>query len=162
MPERILVMGNSGSGKRTLARALAARHGLARLDLDDLVWEPGGGVVRRPTTAIVDDLDAFVAAHAAWVIEGCYGELIAHASSHCSELIFLNPGRRACRRNTDRRSWEAHASPSAEEQAQMLPQLRAWVESYYDRDDAWSYAFHRRLFLTFSGQKRELGSLPPL
>ena len=41
---KILVFGNSGSGKSTYARALAAREGLAHLDSDSIVWgvfEPG-------------------------------------------------------------------------------------------------------------------------
>jgi adenylate kinase family enzyme len=38
---RLLIMGNSGSGKSYRARALAAQHGLVHLDLDTIVWEPG-------------------------------------------------------------------------------------------------------------------------
>jgi adenylate kinase family enzyme len=45
---KVLVFGNSGSGKSTYARALAARKGLAHLDLDSIVWEPGKIAVQRP------------------------------------------------------------------------------------------------------------------
>src|SRR5262249_10927204 len=38
---KVLVFGNSGSGKSTYARALATREGLAHLDLDSIVWESG-------------------------------------------------------------------------------------------------------------------------
>jgi len=38
---RIVIIGNSGSGKSTAAKALAARHSLAQLELDSIVWEPG-------------------------------------------------------------------------------------------------------------------------
>ncbi|MEC5162879.1 MULTISPECIES: hypothetical protein [unclassified Janthinobacterium] len=37
---RVLVLGNSGSGKSHFARALAASHALAHLDLDTIVWQP--------------------------------------------------------------------------------------------------------------------------
>jgi adenylate kinase family enzyme len=37
---RVLVFGNSGSGKSTYARSLAVREGLTHLDLDSVVWEP--------------------------------------------------------------------------------------------------------------------------
>ena len=37
-------------------------------------------------------LEAYVAAHPGWVIEGCYGDLIEAALPHASELCFLNPG----------------------------------------------------------------------
>ncbi|MGV7208222.1 hypothetical protein ACLB1G_10245 [Oxalobacteraceae bacterium A2-2] len=38
---RVLVFGNSGSGKSHYAIGLAREYGLARLDLDTVVWEPG-------------------------------------------------------------------------------------------------------------------------
>jgi hypothetical protein len=38
----------------------------------------------------------------------------------------------------------------------MLPVLRDWVAQYYERDDTCSYAYHRRLFDTFHGNKREV------
>ncbi len=45
---KVLIFGNSGSGKSSLAGALAERHGLARLDLDSIVWESGQVAVQRP------------------------------------------------------------------------------------------------------------------
>jgi transcriptional regulator with AAA-type ATPase domain len=44
---KVLVYGNSGSGKSTYARALAAQHGLAHLDLDSIFWEAGKIAVPR-------------------------------------------------------------------------------------------------------------------
>ena len=44
---RVLLFGNSGSGKTTMARALAKEHGLVHLDLDSIAWTSPG--VRRPT-----------------------------------------------------------------------------------------------------------------
>ena len=38
--ERIVIFGNSGSGKSSLAKALSERKGLAHLDLDTVAWEP--------------------------------------------------------------------------------------------------------------------------
>lgn len=34
--------------------------------------------------------------------------------------------------------------------------LLAWVAGYYERDDAMSYACHRRLFDAFKGNKTEV------
>lgn len=39
---RIVIFGNSGSGKTTMARALARRYDLAHLDLDHLAWARPG------------------------------------------------------------------------------------------------------------------------
>ena len=154
-PRRLLIFGNSGSGKSTYARAMAERHGLAHLDLDSIVWEPGQIAVPRALAAVHDDLDAFIDANAGWVIEGCYGDLVERTAASCSELLFLNPGLEACLANNRRRPWEPHKYASAEAQDSMLAPLQAWVAAYYTRDDAWSYAMHRRVFDAHPGTKRE-------
>lgn len=153
---KLLVFGNSGSGKSTLARSLCEQHGLAHLDLDSIVWKPGQIAVQRDPDQVHADLDAFLAANAAWVIEGCYAELIARALPVCSRLVFLNPGVDACQRNNERRAWEPHKYASKEAQDSMLQFLQKWVADYYTRDDAWSYSAHRNLFDRHAGNKLEL------
>jgi len=157
---KILVYGNSGSGKSTYAQALAVQHGLAHLDLDTIVWEPGQIAVPRDPEAIAESLSAFIAAHPQWVIEGCYGELVERVSQDCTELVFLNPGLEACQANNRRRPWEPHKYASMEQQDAMLANLQAWVAGYYTRDDAWSYSAHRRIFDAHRGAKRELATTP--
>ena len=152
---KVLVFGNSGSGKSTYARALAARDGLAHLDLDSIVWEPSTIAVQRYTDSVIADLRSFMDSHAAWVIESCYGELVQAASAHCTLMIFLNPGVEACFANNAARPWEPHKYASPEEQDSMLSKLQEWVEGYYKRDDAWSYRAHREVFDAFTGAKVE-------
>ena len=96
---KVLVFGNSGSGKSTYARALAAREGIPHLDLDAIVWEPGKITVQRSPESVEGSLRSFTDLHTAWVIEGCYGELVRAASAHCTQLVFLNPGMDACLAN---------------------------------------------------------------
>lgn len=160
---RALVFGNSGSGKSTLAVKLAGEHGVAHLDLDSIVWEPGRIAVQRPPEAIAASLTDFLSRQDSWVIEGCYGELVEAAASHCTELVFLNPGLEACLENNRRRPWEPHKYASREAQDAMLENLQAWVAGYYERRDSWSYAAHRRIFDAFPGRKSERldGSLDP-
>jgi len=157
---RTLILGNSGSGKSTLARALSVRHGCAHLDLDSIVWEPGRIAEERPGACVLADLDAFIVQHGDWVIEGCYGELVAHVAHSCTELVFLNPGLEACLANNRRRPWEPHKYDSPQKQGAMLENLQAWVAGYYERDDAWSYAAHRRLFDAHAGPKTEYTAPP--
>ncbi|MDZ4259589.1 MAG: hypothetical protein U0974_05705 [Gemmatimonadales bacterium] len=73
---KILVYGNSGSGKSTYAEAMSVRHGLAHLHLDSIVWEPGKGAVQRRPDDIAASLRDFIRFESRWVIEGCYGELV--------------------------------------------------------------------------------------
>jgi adenylate kinase family enzyme len=152
---RVLVFGNSGSGKSTYARALAARHGLPHLDLDSIVWEPGQIAVQRSDGAIRQSLDDFLAEHNAWVIEGCYGELVEAAAGHCTRLVFLNPGLVACLANNTRRPWEPHKYASLEQQNSMLDALQGWVADYYTRGGPWSYDAHRRIYDAHDGEKAE-------
>lgn len=156
---RLLIFGNAGSGKSTLARAQSARHALPHLDLDTIVWEPGQIAVARAPEAIRADLEAFIAANAGWVIEGCYGELVEWAAPASTRLVFLNPGLDACLANNRRRPWEPHKYASPDAQDAMLVHLQAWVAGYYVRDDAWSLAEHRRVFDAYAGEKRELTRL---
>jgi adenylate kinase family enzyme len=152
---RVLVFGNSGSGKSTYARALASRHAMPHLDLDSIVWEPGQVAVLRPARAINQTLQAFLSEHARWVIEGCYGELVEAAADCCTQQVFLNPGLEACLANNVRRPWEPHKYASLEQQNAMLSNLQAWVADYYTRDDSWSYRAHRHIFDKHCGAKIE-------
>ena len=156
---------NSGSGKSTYARALAAQESLPHLDLDAIVWEPGQIAVQRSPESVEGSLRNFINLHPAWVIEGCYGELIRAASTHCTLLVFLNPGMDACLANNRRRPWEPHKYASLELQNTMLSQLQEWVAGYYQRKDPWSYRVHREMFDAFTGPKiehRELGAYPEM
>jgi adenylate kinase family enzyme len=157
---KVLVYGNSGSGKSTYARALAARHGLAHLDLDSIVLEPGKIAVPREPQAVLDSLVAFISTHQKWVIEGCYGELVEAASTHCTQLVFLNPGLETCQANNLRRPWEPHKYSSMEQQNSMLANLQLWVAGYYSRDDSWSYKVHRKIFDAHTGPKVEHTAVP--
>jgi adenylate kinase family enzyme len=151
---KLLVIGNSGSGKSTFARRISA--GVAYLELDMIVWEPHQIAVARPIDVVRDELSAFLANHDAWVIEGCDGDLAELVLPACSELVFLNPGVDACIANNRGRPWEPHKYDSAEDQERMLPLLLDWVAGYYTRTDPRSYAFHRRLYDAFAGAKREI------
>ena len=156
---RLLIMGNSGSGKSYRARELAAQHGLVHLDLDTIVWEPGQIAVPRTPEQVRADLLAFVTGYETWVAEGCYGELVEAALPYCSELVFMNPGREVCLDNNRRRPWEPHKYESMAAQQSKLDFLLAWVAGYYERDDAMSYACHRRVFGAHAGSKREVMTL---
>jgi hypothetical protein len=105
------------------------------------------------------DLLAFVAKHEGWVAEGCYGDLVEAALPWCSQLVFMNPGREVCLENNRRRPWEPHKYASMEAQQSKLGFLLDWVGGYYERDDAMSYARHRRLFDGFAGNKTEVTTL---
>src|SRR5438105_1224028 len=120
---KVLVFGNSGSGKSTFAKQLAARHHLEWLDLDQVVWSQKEFAKFRPDREIVHALEAFVAANPVWVVEGCYGRWIEHLQGFCTELVFLNPGEAVCLAHCRARPWEPEKYPTKVAQDAKLPFL---------------------------------------
>jgi adenylate kinase family enzyme len=150
---RILILGNSGSGKTTMARALQNKYGLAHLDLDTIAWaEPGE---RLPLAESVIALEAFDRAHKSWVVEGSYASLARAALPLCTELRFLNPGIEVCVANCESRPWEPEKYGSPEEQESRLAYLLEWVRAYEQREDEYGLSQHRAVYAEFEGVKRE-------
>ena len=156
--ERILIFGNSGSGKSSLAKALSAHYRAEHLDLDTIAWEADRPGVRAPFEESRNALLRFIRGAESWVIEGCYSALLKEAAAYCTEMIFLNPGVEACVRNCEARPWESHKYPSPEAQDANLRMLVAWVREYETRDDEFSLREHRKLFDAHAGRKVEYRS----
>jgi len=156
--ERIVIFGNSGSGKSSLAKALAALHGVEHLDLDPIAWEPERPGVRAAAEESARALLRFIEASDGWVIEGCYSGLLEAAAARCTELIFLNPGVEACVENCEARPWEPRKYETREAQDANLRMLIEWVREYETRNDEFSLREHRRLFDAHAGPKVEYGS----
>lgn len=84
---RIVVVGNTGSGKTTLARHLATVLQVPHVELDALFWEPNW------TPAAVDVFRGRVAAAvsgAGWVVDGNYGKVRDLVWGRADALIWLN------------------------------------------------------------------------
>ncbi|NJL82507.1 MAG: shikimate kinase [Chloroflexaceae bacterium] len=155
---KIVIFGNAGAGKSTLARFYRDCQGLPYLDLDAIAWRSDQPHLRLPLQQSVAKIQAFISTHPHWVIEGCYGSLLPVAISYCDRLIFLNPGMATCEKNCQQRQWEPHKYASPSEQDQHLNGLLDWVRQYEIREDEFSYGVHRQLFEGFSGNKQELRS----
>jgi adenylate kinase family enzyme len=157
---RISIIGNSGSGKSTIARSLAAMHGLATLDLDSVAWEPGKIAVARDPMVAAVDVTSFCEASPNWVVEGCYGNLIAATLQYSPVLLFVEPGVEMCLANCRARPWEPHKYQSKQEQDVKLEFLLAWVRDYYTRQGDLSLVGHQALFDNYGGVKHKLVGPP--
>jgi adenylate kinase family enzyme len=159
---RFALLGNSGSGKSTMAGCLARSVDLAMLDLDSVAWERDQPTVARSSALAEADVAEFCTGHPRWVLEGCYGNLIEAAFQFQPFLVFLNPGVESCTANCLNRPWEPHKYPSRQEQDANLNFLLSWVAEYYTRDGPMSLGAHQAVFDKYTGRKVELQRVPQL
>ncbi len=150
---KIILLGNAGAGKSTMARRLIGSSNIARLSLDEIAWSEGKE--RKPLRESIRTLRRFIEENEDWIIEGCYGDLIEAAVPYCTELRFLNPGVEVCVKHCKLRPWEPEKFSSAKEQQAMLGQLIQWVQEYETRNDEYGLKRHRQIFNHFPGPKRE-------
>jgi adenylate kinase family enzyme len=150
---KIILLGNAGAGKTTMARQLIGERNIPRLSLDEIAW--GEGIERKPLEVSLRELQQFIEANDRWIIEGCYSDLVEAALPYCTELRFLNPGVEVCVEHCRQRPWEPEKFASGEEQQAMLENLVQWVRDYETREDEYGLKRHRQIFDSFAGNKHE-------
>ena len=151
---KVLVFGNSASGKSTLAKRLAASEKLAHLDLDLLAWQATNPPTRAPLAESAKTIESFMLQHEQWVIEGCYSDLLKVAEQKSTEIIYMNLSIEECISNANNRPWEPHKYASKAEQDANLAMLIQWISQYELRDDNFSKAAHLAFFQNYSGAKK--------
>ena len=155
---KILIFGNSGSGKSALAKKLCYENKLTHLDLDLLAWKDSDPPERKSLMESEKEILEFVHSNSAWVIEGCYTDLLELAASHSNEIIFLNLPVETCISNAKKRPWEPHKYESKEAQDANLEMLINWIAQYSEREDTFSLASHQNFYDEYEGNKQMLTS----
>lgn len=150
---KLLIFGNSGSGKSTIASKICQLEKLAHLDLDTLAWQPSTPPNRKLLSESFSDISQFINAHESWVIEGCYSDLLELTLPFTNEIIFMNLPIEVCIENAKNRPWEPHKYASKIEQDANLVMLIQWIKQYETRNDIFSKSAHEALFQKFSGKK---------
>jgi adenylate kinase family enzyme len=86
--QRIVVIGNSGGGKSTLARKLAARRGLPYAEIDALLWQPNWELT--PADVYEAEHGRLIAAES-WIADGL-GSLasIPPRLSRATEIVLID------------------------------------------------------------------------
>lgn len=150
---KVVLMGNAGAGKSTLARTLTGREAARRLSLDELAFS--AGTDRRPLDDSIADALRFVESNRSWIVEGCYADIIEPLLNHAEYLVFLNPGVEVCVEHCMARPWEPEKFDTMESQNANLANLVGWVRQYEVRDDEYGLKRHRALYESFAGPKVE-------
>ncbi len=151
--KKIIIFGNSGSGKSTIAKKLCLKYELAHLDLDTVAWQPTIPAERKPLSDSKKHILEFIEANRGWVIEGCYSDLIEIALADSSEVIFMNLSIEMCISNARKRPWEPHKYDSKEAQDANLEMLIEWITQYTKREDTFSKKAHDKIYDEYEGTK---------
>ncbi|WP_019026633.1 hypothetical protein [Colwellia piezophila] len=156
--KKLLIFGNSASGKSTLAKQLAKTENLAHLDLDLLAWQATNPPIRMPLAESALAIEQFMHQHNSWVIEGCYSDLLGIAQANSSAIIFMNLSIDDCIANANNRAWEPHKYESKSAQDANLTMLIEWISQYELREDTFSKAAHVEFYQSYIGEKKILNS----
>lgn len=84
---RVLIIGNAGSGKSTFARKLAHKTGLPLVHLDRLYWR---GEWEHVSREAFDSLLQTELEKPEWIIDGNFNRTIPHRLSYCDHVFFFD------------------------------------------------------------------------
>jgi len=149
---KIVIIGNSGSGKTWLARELAGRACMPLIHLDEIFWEPGGFDKKRSSESI-ESLIRDSRLSESWVAEGVFGELAEDYLDDADILIWLDLPWQICEARLRLRGCESKRHMSRSQSEQGLKDLLDWAAGYYSRGDLRSHEGHKALFDDFRGTK---------
>jgi len=154
---RIVIIGNSGSGKTFLAKNLGAILSAHVSHLDELFWEPGGFSQKR-SKQIVDAEIKLLRKASDWIIEGVFGEMALPFLENAEWLLWLNMDWEYCEHNFLSRGSESSKQLDSARAEANFQNLLTWSSKYWARDDLRSYSGHKSLFADFSGSKMNIKS----
>lgn len=149
---KILIMGNSGSGKSWLSSHIARIMGIREVNLDALVWEPGGFNSRRPQAIINAEIQALAKA-SSWVVEGVFGRLLEMLIPTADTLLFLDLDGSVCRDSLLSRGSQSAKQHDPEAAEENFQKLLLWAGEYHLRTGQSSRLFHNKLFEGFCGNR---------
>ncbi|AYV36548.1 P-loop NTPase family protein [Aeromonas veronii] len=150
--KRILIIGNSGSGKSWLAARLAEGLTIREVNLDTIVWQPGGFNQKRPQHEI-DHAIQTLAQAPSWVVEGVFGALAEQLLDAADTLLFLDLDWSVCRDSLLSRGSQSARQRDTVAAEESFQQLLVWASEYGQRAGKSSRHFHRELFDRFPNDK---------
>ena len=123
---RILILGCSGSGKSTFARALAARTGLPLVHLDTVWWRADGTHI--PREDFDRALDGLLRGEQ-WILDGDYSRTYEVRLRAADTVVFLDYPEDVCMDGIRRRIGEERPDMPWTEST-LDPELVAQVQNY--------------------------------
>lgn len=152
MLTRIAIIGNSGSGKSSLARSLSAFYSSPVIHLDRIFWMPGGFNEKRPQNEVSREVEQRRKDNS-WIVEGVFGELAELFLPRVQTLIYLDMDWVTCQAGLESRGSESSRQSDPVEGEKNFRKLLSWAEQYWTRTDLRSHIGHLQLYSDFAGRK---------
>lgn len=154
--QRIVIVGNSGSGKTFLANQISHYFGKV-FHFDSFFWEPGGFNKKRPKEVVAREL-VEISEMDGWVVEGVFGELAELFINRATCLIWLDMNWETCQKNLLLRGSESSRQLEPQKAEENFLILIGWASKYWERTNSRSYTGHKKIFDVFPRSKYRLTS----
>lgn len=143
--KKLIILGNSGSGKTFLAQKLSSFFNLPVIHLDKLFWESENCFQKRPKEKVHKEVLEIIEGER-WILEGVFGDLAHIATYKADALIFLNIDWSECKKGLLLRGPQGATEENFKE-------LLNWAELYWNRKTMSSFEGHEKIFEHFHGPK---------
>lgn len=150
--DRILIIGNSGSGKTWLGSDLSERKKISLFHMDHIRWDQKGYEIRRSAEDIEKDLEA-IKNKDQWILEGVFGKMAQSCLPFAEQLIWLDLPWEECKQNLLIRGPQFGNVLTSSEKEKALKTLVEWASTHDSRNDANSWGFFSELYTNFVRQK---------
>jgi adenylate kinase family enzyme len=157
MMNKIIIVGNSGSGKTWLGERAARLLGIRHIALDVIFWEAGGYNRKRGSHEVQADLEE-IQSSGTWLVEGVFGHLADVFMAFTDTLIYMDLPWEECKKNLLSRGSESSRQLDPKKAEENFHALLEWAAAYETRDSKASKMYHDFLFASFSGDKYRICS----
>ena len=123
---KTVILGNSGSGKTSLAQRLAEVESVPVVHLDEIFWETGGFDKKRAPEEVFRMIEE-VRVSSEWVVEGVFGELAEPFLEDADRLVWLDIEWSVCRARLEQRGSESKVHMDREQSETGLARLIEWA-----------------------------------
>lgn len=153
--QRIYIIGNSASGKTSLASQLSKILKIKSYDLDDFYWQKKFTKKRKPE--IVERLVKRVTKKKSWIIEGVYSSCVTCSLDRADLMIWLDYPFRVIAAQLIKR--QIKKGQKLSEMLDFLHYVRDYYRKpthhHYERNES-NYYKHKKIFETYPAKKMHI------